>query len=183
MGKAPDFLVVAVPYNVTFDHEKAAKEVYGKFNTCLDMLYATGLPDADLSPSDVLGLPVYSVGHSNGALLQLHSGSYFSEMIPKANAVISYNNRPAAEAVQYFEQRYMPIKSFIKATQNHIANSKTSKLHAGAHIKPEFGGSNAPQLKKSWLHHELLTLNFLRNPAEYPSPLTADSLVGCDSDY
>ncbi|XP_031500294.1 uncharacterized protein LOC116264297 [Nymphaea colorata] len=99
-----DFLVVAVPYNVTFDHEKAAKEVYEKFNTCLDMLYATGLPDADLLPSDVLGLPVYSVGHSNGALLQLLSGSYFSEMIPKANAVISYNNRPAAEAVPYFEQ-------------------------------------------------------------------------------
>ncbi|CAN6451330.1 unnamed protein product [Victoria cruziana] len=99
-----DFLVVAVPYNVTFYHEKAAKDVYEKFNTCLDMLYVTGLPDADLLPSDLLGLPVYSVGHSNGALLQLLSGSYFSEALPKANAVISYNNRPATEAVPYFEQ-------------------------------------------------------------------------------
>ncbi|GMP40460.1 hypothetical protein CsSME_00010903 [Camellia sinensis var. sinensis] len=42
--------------------------------------------------------------HHNGAHLQLLTGSYFSEKIPKANAIISFNNRPATEAVPYFEQ-------------------------------------------------------------------------------
>lgn len=41
---------------------------------------------------------------SNGALLQVLTGSLFSEKIPKANAIIAYNNRPATEAVPYFEQ-------------------------------------------------------------------------------
>ncbi|XP_022750034.1 uncharacterized protein LOC111299224 [Durio zibethinus] len=98
------FLIISVPYNVTFDHEQAAKLVYERFNTCLDNILAFGFPDADLTPVDLIDLPIFSVGHSNGALLQVLTGSYFSEKIPKANAIISYNNRPATEAVPYFEQ-------------------------------------------------------------------------------
>ncbi|XP_010273904.1 PREDICTED: uncharacterized protein LOC104609313 isoform X2 [Nelumbo nucifera] len=98
------FLIISVPYNVTFDHSQAAQEVYEKFNSCLDMILTSGLPDANLSAGELVHLPIYSVGHSNGALLQLLTGSYFSEKIPKANAAISYNNRPATEAVPYFEQ-------------------------------------------------------------------------------
>ncbi|KAL4180837.1 hypothetical protein AMTRI_Chr12g234370 [Amborella trichopoda] len=98
------FLIIAVPYNVTFDHEEAAKEVYDKFNACMDMLLSSGLSHAGLLVDDILQLPVYSVGHSNGALLQLLAGSYFGEKIPKANAIISFNNKEASEAVPYFEQ-------------------------------------------------------------------------------
>ncbi|KAJ8621266.1 hypothetical protein MRB53_029795 [Persea americana] len=98
------FLVISVPYNVTFNHAQAAKEVYERFNACLDMILTSGLPNADLNVGDLVQLPVFSVGHSNGALLQLLTGSYFSEKIPKANVIISYNNRPATEAVPYFEQ-------------------------------------------------------------------------------
>ncbi|KAJ4958256.1 hypothetical protein NE237_025367 [Protea cynaroides] len=98
------FLIICVPYNVTFDHAQAAQEVYMRFNACLDMILTSGLPDANLKSSELISLPFYSVGHSNGALLQLLTGSYFSEKIPKANAIISFNNRPAAEAVPYFEQ-------------------------------------------------------------------------------
>ncbi|XP_031287044.1 uncharacterized protein LOC116145737 isoform X2 [Pistacia vera] len=47
---------------------------------------------------------VPEVTYSNGALIQVLIGSYFSEKIPKANAIISFNNRPATEAVPYFEQ-------------------------------------------------------------------------------
>ncbi|TVU09677.1 hypothetical protein EJB05_43167 [Eragrostis curvula] len=98
------FLVVCVPYNVTFDHEAAAREVFERFNACYDALLASGLPQAGLSAPDIAELPLYSVGHSNGALLQLLVGSYFSEKIPKANAIVSFNNRLASEAVPYFEQ-------------------------------------------------------------------------------
>lgn len=98
------FVVVCVPYNVTFDHEAAAREVFQRFHACYDALLASGLPEAGLSALDIAELPLYSVGHSNGALLQLLVGSYFSERIPEANAIVSFNNRPASEAVPYFEQ-------------------------------------------------------------------------------
>ncbi|XP_050218865.1 uncharacterized protein LOC126669444 [Mercurialis annua] len=98
------YVVVLVPYNVTFDHSHAANQVYQRFNACLDILLASGLPDANLTPAQLVGLPVFSVGHSNGALLQVLTGSYFCDNIPKANAIISFNNRPATEAVPYFEQ-------------------------------------------------------------------------------
>ncbi|KAK2398873.1 initiation factor 4F subunit [Trifolium repens] len=98
------FVVVVVPYNVTFDHSLAAKQVYDKFHTCLDTILTNGLPQANLLPAQLEDLPIFSVGHSNGALLQVLIGSLFSEKLPKANAVIAYNNRPATEAVPYFEQ-------------------------------------------------------------------------------
>ncbi|MBA0777637.1 hypothetical protein Gotri_005633 [Gossypium trilobum] len=98
------FLIISVPYNVTFDHEQATKQVYERFNACLDNILAFGYPDANLTPADLVNLPLFSVGHSNGALLQVLTGSYFSEKIPKANAIISYNNKSATEAVPYFEQ-------------------------------------------------------------------------------
>ncbi|CAO2818527.1 unnamed protein product [Amaranthus hypochondriacus] len=98
------YLVVLVPYNVTFNHEDAARQVYERFNTCLDTLLTTGLSEANLDASELVGLPVFSVGHSNGALLQVLTASYFFDRLPKANAVVSFNNRSATEAVPYFEQ-------------------------------------------------------------------------------
>ncbi|KAD6453692.1 hypothetical protein R6Q59_027840 [Mikania micrantha] len=98
------YLIISVPYNVTFDHSLAAREVYEKFHSCLNSILTSGLPNDDLLAIDLVDLPLYSVGHSNGALLQVLTGSYFSEKLPKANAIISYNNRPATEAVPYFEQ-------------------------------------------------------------------------------
>lgn len=98
------FVIISVPYNVTFDHANAAKQVYERFNSSLDSILISGLPHANLTPQQLVNLPLFSVGHSNGALLQVLTGSYFSENIPKANAIISYNNRSATEAVPYFEQ-------------------------------------------------------------------------------
>jgi hypothetical protein len=57
------FLVVCVPYNVTFDHEAAAREVFDRFHACYDALLASGLPEAGLTALDVAELPLYSVGH------------------------------------------------------------------------------------------------------------------------
>ncbi|XP_054817962.1 uncharacterized protein LOC129317649 [Prosopis cineraria] len=111
------FLVVLVPYNVTFDHAQAAKQVHERFQACLDAILTSGLPQANLSPSQLGNLPLFSVGHSNGALLQLLIGSYFSEKIPKANVIISYNNRPATEAVPYFEQLGPVVSQVMPAVE------------------------------------------------------------------
>ncbi|CAN1120656.1 hypothetical protein LINPERHAP2_LOCUS329 [Linum perenne] len=103
------YLVISVPYNVTFDHSSAANQVYERFNSCFYILLENGLPDSNLSAADLTALPLFSVGHSNGALLQGLVGSYFAQKIPKANVIISFNNRPATEAVPYFEQQFGPL--------------------------------------------------------------------------
>ncbi|KAL8536604.1 hypothetical protein ACS0TY_011978 [Phlomoides rotata] len=105
------FLIISVPYNVTFDHEQVTREIYERFHACLDSILTTGLPE--ISAAEIADLPFYSIGHSNGALLQVLTGSYFCEKIPKANAIISYNNRPASEAVPYFEQLGPVVKQMM----------------------------------------------------------------------
>lgn len=57
------FLIVSVPYNVTFDHAAASREVYERFHDCLEVLFSEGLQDSNISASDLIGLPLYSVGH------------------------------------------------------------------------------------------------------------------------
>uniref|UniRef100_M1BVA4 Uncharacterized protein n=2 Tax=Solanum tuberosum TaxID=4113 RepID=M1BVA4_SOLTU len=98
------YLIICVPYNVTFDHAQVTRQVFERFHACFDSILASGLPDSGFSAAEIVDLPLYSVGHSNGALIQALVGSYFCEKIPKANVIISYNNRPASEAVPYFEQ-------------------------------------------------------------------------------
>ncbi|CAA0812023.1 Protein of unknown function (DUF1350 [Striga hermonthica] len=98
------YLIISVPYNVTFNHEQVSREIYNRFHACLDSILVNGLPENGISGAEIADLPFYSVGHSNGALIQVLVGSYFCEKIPKANAVISYNNKSASEAVPYFEQ-------------------------------------------------------------------------------
>jgi acetyl esterase/lipase len=58
------FLIVATPYNVTFDHTVSAQVIQNRFNRCLDILCTSSrfLP-AELSPDDVAALPIFSVGH------------------------------------------------------------------------------------------------------------------------
>lgn len=99
-----DFLIIATPYNVTFEHEVAAQAVHRKFRNCRAPLIEGGFPSAGLTSDDIARLPVFSVGHSNGALLQLLIGCIVKDDLPRANAVIAFNNKPAADAVPYFEQ-------------------------------------------------------------------------------
>jgi hypothetical protein len=58
------FLIVATPYNVTFDHTVSAQVIQNRFNRCLDILSTSSrfLP-AELNPDDVAALPIFSVGH------------------------------------------------------------------------------------------------------------------------
>lgn len=57
------FVIISVPYNVTFDHANAAKQVYERFNSCLDSILISGLPHANLTPQQLVNLPLFSVGH------------------------------------------------------------------------------------------------------------------------
>lgn len=55
------YLIISVPYNVTFDHEQVTREIYERFHACLDSILTTGLPE--ISAAEIADLPYYSVGH------------------------------------------------------------------------------------------------------------------------
>lgn len=57
------YLIISVPYNVTFDHEQVTREIYERFHACLDSVLSTGLPENGISAAEIADLPYYSVGH------------------------------------------------------------------------------------------------------------------------
>lgn len=65
MGRLAEegFVVVSVPYNVTFEHSQAAAQVYERFNACFRSIVSSGLPHANLTSAQLLDLPLFSVGH------------------------------------------------------------------------------------------------------------------------
>eukprot|EP00271_Cylindrocystis_brebissonii_P011905 TRINITY_DN2991_c0_g1_i1.p1 TRINITY_DN2991_c0_g1~~TRINITY_DN2991_c0_g1_i1.p1 ORF type:complete len:436 (+),score=47.30 TRINITY_DN2991_c0_g1_i1:26-1309(+) len=102
------YLVVATPYNVTFDHEGSTRTIHQRFITCLTFMEANGVRSAGITGAQVEKLPVYGVGHSNGALMHALIGCLGEDearnCLPSANVLISYNNRPAVDAVPFFDQ-------------------------------------------------------------------------------
>lgn len=57
------YLIISVPYNVTFDHSEAAKEVFERFHSSMDVILTSGLPNHDITAAELVDLPLYSVGH------------------------------------------------------------------------------------------------------------------------
>lgn len=57
------YLIISVPYNVTFDHERVTREIHERFHSCLDSILTTGLPENGISAAEIADLPFYSVGH------------------------------------------------------------------------------------------------------------------------
>lgn len=96
------FVIVATPYRLSFDHTVSAQGIHARVNSCLDYLSAYGF--GDFSAEEISSLPLYSVGHSLGALMQVLIGSTCSGRLPQANALVSFNNKPASDAVPFFEQ-------------------------------------------------------------------------------
>ena len=93
------FVVVATPFAVDFDYRKPAAEVYEKFSTARGTL-----------SSELRELPLLAMGHSLGALMQtllICMHTEYSEACCGA-ALVSYNNKPASDAIPAFEQLFVP---------------------------------------------------------------------------
>ena len=104
---AEGYLVVATPYELSFDH----------LSTCDAVLSRFELIAGDLART-YGALPVIGVGHSCGALLQLLITSLFPDTPRAANALISYNNKPVQEAVPVFEEVVAPFFTYVAARDN-----------------------------------------------------------------
>lgn len=110
------FLVVATPYQLSFDHLQTCDEVITKFE--------------NMAPSIARqygALPVVGIGHSCGALLQLLITSLFPDTPRAANALMSFNNKPVTEAVPFFEEVFAPFFTSI-STSNATKTATSNEL-------------------------------------------------------
>jgi len=83
-------LIIATPFAIGFDHLRIADEAQFRFDRCMRTL-----------SGEVEGLPIFGVGHSMGALMHMIIGSRYA-LQREANVLISFNNKPATDAVPLF---------------------------------------------------------------------------------
>jgi hypothetical protein len=106
------FLVVATPYQLSFDHLEICDDVISKFEK--------------LAPSIARqygAVPVVGIGHSCGALLHVLITSLFPDTPRAANVLMSYNNKPITEAVPFFEEVFAPFFTAIASTNGTLPSS------------------------------------------------------------
>lgn len=94
------YLIVATPYQLSFDHLTTCDEIVGRFELVAPEL-----------AKQYGAVPVVGVGHSCGSLLHMLITSLFPDTPRAANALISYNNRGVGEAVPFFEELIVPLFS------------------------------------------------------------------------
>ncbi|EEH60120.1 uncharacterized protein MICPUCDRAFT_3522, partial [Micromonas pusilla CCMP1545] len=110
-----DLTIVATPYAIGFDHLRLADEIQFVFDRCVRSLgkeYDT--------------LPVYGVGHSMGALMHALIGSRYKLPDRVGNVLISFNNKPATDAVPLFTPVVAPglqARSNLSPLFNGISSS------------------------------------------------------------
>jgi acetyl esterase/lipase len=104
---AQGYLIVATPYQLSFDHLETCDIVISRFERM-----------APTIARQYGALPVVGIGHSCGALLQLLITSLFPDTPRAANALISFNNKPVKEAVPLFEEVFAPLFITLAATRN-----------------------------------------------------------------
>ena len=92
------YLVIATPYNLSFDHLDTCDVVIQRFERIAPMLARQYGP-----------IPVVGVGHSCGALLQLLITTLFPDTPRAANVLISFNNKPIKVAVPFFDEVFAPF--------------------------------------------------------------------------
>ena len=96
---AQGYLVVSTPFAVDFDYRKPAAEVHTKFSAAQTEL-----------AKDYGDLPQMAAGHSLGALMQVLLCAMYPDYGDACTgaALVSYNNKPASDAIPLFEQAIVP---------------------------------------------------------------------------
>lgn len=185
-----DFLIIATPYNVTFEHVLAAELVHRKFQKGREALANGECILPGVNADDITRLPVFSIGHSNGALLQLLVGCLFQEDLPKANAVIAFNNKPAADAVPYFEQlgpvtaQLAPIiaaSPLLNISRGMTGDSLKNLMDAAVPVLPQFDKESLQSLQNFIEQIPLVLDQVSRGMSEFtPAPLENQKTIGND---
>ncbi len=141
------YVIVATPYNVTFDHLAACDSVLQQF---------------DLAKKDIVDRygcspPVIGIGHSGGALLHMFISSFFHDDVLKhGNIFLGINDRPLTDAIPAFQEIISPVarraivdkptsqssksldfmRRFVDTGMRTYADSSVSPLFFGNDIMP-----------------------------------------------
>lgn len=113
------YLIVATPYNLSFDHLQTCDAVISKFERVAPAL-----------ARQYGAIPVVGVGHSCGSLLHILITSLFPDTPRAANALLSFNNKPVQDAVPLFSEVVAPFFSYV-ADRNGTRPSGTDGLNIG----------------------------------------------------
>jgi len=90
------YIIITTPYNLIFNY----------VDTCASIVQDSSKARARVPEH----LPVFGLGHSCGALLHTLLPSFFPDECPRvANALVSWNNKPATEAIPQFEEVVIPF--------------------------------------------------------------------------
>lgn len=100
-------VVVATPYDLSFDYLVVADGITQGWEAV----------EADLA-TRYGPLPVIGVGHSAGAVFHALTAALFEDAMPKAgNVLISFNCRPARQAIPLYEQLIVPAARAAMAAE------------------------------------------------------------------
>jgi hypothetical protein len=117
------YVVVATPYQLDFDYLEICDSILTKFdNVAVDLAREYG------------AIPVIGIGHSCGALLQTLITSLFPNAPRAANILISFNNRPAKDAIPGFEEMIVPISEFLTSNENSQMKQIRSVANSGRQL-------------------------------------------------
>ena len=134
------YIVVATPYHLDFDYVEICDSILRKFDrVAVELAQEFG------------AVPVVGLGHSCGALLQTLITSLFPDAPRAANVLISFNNRPAKEAIPGFEELVVPFSNAVVGDQARSLRSaatdardrfdKLVNRYASSSLSPKFVGT------------------------------------------
>ena len=146
------YLVVATPYELSFDHLATCDAVLARFETIAGQLART-----------YGALPVVGIGHSCGALLQVLITSLFPDTPRAANALLSFNNKPITEAVPVFEEVVVPFFTYAAALNDTARPSASEVLTLGLQMAQTTVAGQLPTDQQVQQAVRLLTEPLLQN--------------------
>ncbi|MCO5554038.1 hypothetical protein L7F22_007564 [Adiantum nelumboides] len=118
------FLVIATPFASGFDHLRIADEVQFKFDRCMRAIRDDSIDN----------LPIFGVGHSMGALMQLLIGARYA--VQRAgNVLMSFNNKEASRAIPLFSPVIVPMAQNFGPLISQLMASPTVRYGAEMALK------------------------------------------------
>ncbi|KAH7293130.1 hypothetical protein KP509_28G013200 [Ceratopteris richardii] len=111
------FLIIATPFASGFDHFRIADEVQFKFDRCMRAI----------RDDFIENLPVFGVGHSMGALMQLLIGARYA--VQRAgNVLMCFNNKEASRAIPLFSPVIVPMAQNLGPFISQLMASPTTEM-------------------------------------------------------
>lgn len=118
------FIIIATPFASGFDHFRIADEVQFKFDRCMRII----------RDDSIENLPIFGVGHSMGALMQLLIGARYA--VQRAgNVLMSFNNKEASKAIPLFSPVIVPMAQNLGPVIRQLMASPTVRYGAEMAIK------------------------------------------------